>query len=156
VVFGSVNYKTDNGLTLQAGAPYNNDKRDFVESRPVDTRPGFLGFGGPFGAQVTKVKNNDLTWDASAVLEAPDNINLFARVARGYRAPSIQGRLAFGRTNSVADSEKTMSHEAGVKKRVQQCGPVERYRILFQHKGSAIDRRGRRIGLYNVAECGKS
>ncbi len=114
-LFGSVNYKTDGGLTLQAGARSNNDKRNFVTSRPVDTRPGFLGFGGPVAPQNTKVKSNVLTWDVSALFEATDNVNLFARVARGYRAPSIQGRLAFGRTNSVANSEKTMSYEAGIK-----------------------------------------
>ncbi len=114
-VFGSVNYKSDNGLTLQAGARYNNDKRRFVASRPVDTRPGFLGFGGPVAPQRTNVKSDVLTWDVSAVYEASDSVNVFARVARGYRAPSIQGRLAFGRTNSVANSEKTLSYEAGFK-----------------------------------------
>jgi iron complex outermembrane recepter protein len=114
-LFGSVNYKTDNGLTLQAGARYNDDKRDFVASRPVDTRPGFLGFGGPVAPQVSNVKSDVLTWDVSALYALSDDVNVFARVARGYRAPSIQGRLAFGRTNSVARSEKTMSYEAGVK-----------------------------------------
>ncbi len=114
-LFGSVNYKTDSGLTLQAGARYNNDRRNFVASRPVDTRPGFLGFGGPVAPQTSRVKSNVLTWDVSALYEATDDVNLFARIARGYRAPSIQGRLAFGRTNSVANAEKTMSYEAGVK-----------------------------------------
>ncbi|MFC4292722.1 TonB-dependent receptor [Sphingorhabdus arenilitoris] len=114
-LFGSVNYKTENGLTLQAGARYNDDKRDFVASRPVDTRPGFLGFGGPVANQFSKVDSQVLTWDVSALYPVNDDVNLFARVARGYRAPSIQGRLAFGRSNSVAREEKTMSYEAGVK-----------------------------------------
>jgi iron complex outermembrane recepter protein len=124
-LFGSVNYKTD-GLILQAGARYNNDKRSFVASRPVDTRPGFLGFGGPVTPQNTKVKSNVLTWDVSALFQASDNVNLFARVARGYRAPSIQGRLAFGRTNSVANSEKTMSYEAGIK---SELGNIARFNL---------------------------
>ncbi|NJM51380.1 MAG: TonB-dependent receptor [Sphingomonadales bacterium] len=114
-LFGSVNYKAENGLTLQAGARYNNDKRDFVASRPVDTRPGFLGFGGPVADQFSNVKSDVLTWDVSALYPVNDDVNLFARVARGYRAPSIQGRLAFGRSNSVARAEKTMSYETGVK-----------------------------------------
>jgi iron complex outermembrane recepter protein len=125
-IFGSLSYKTDNGLTLQAGARYNNDKRNFVASRPVDTRPGFLGFGGPVAPQISNVKDNVLTWDASALLEASDSVNLFARIARGYRAPSVQGRLAFGRTNSVADSEKTMSYEAGIK---TQLGSRARFNL---------------------------
>jgi iron complex outermembrane recepter protein len=113
-LFGSVNYKMD-ALTVQVGARYNDDKRSFVAARPVDTRPGFLGFGGPVAPQLSAVKANPLTWDASVLYELSDDTNIFARVARGYRAPSIQGRLAFGRTNSVAASEKTMSYEAGVK-----------------------------------------
>jgi iron complex outermembrane recepter protein len=124
-LFGSVNYKTD-GLTLQAGARYNNDKRNFVASRPLDTRPGFLGFGGPVADQTSRVKSNVLTWDVSALFEASDDVNLFARVARGYRAPSIQGRLAFGRTNSVANSEKTMSYEAGIK---SELGNIARFNL---------------------------
>src|SRR3546814_8781507 len=37
-LFGSVNYAFDNGLKFQAGARYNHDTRDFVASRPVETR----------------------------------------------------------------------------------------------------------------------
>jgi len=115
VIFGSVNYKFDFGLTLQAGARYNNDDRDFVAARPFDVRPDFLGFGGPVAPINTNVGADLLTWDLSAVYEASDAVNLFARIARGYRAPSIQGRLGFGRTVSTADSERTMSYEAGIK-----------------------------------------
>jgi iron complex outermembrane recepter protein len=125
-LFGSVNYKTDSGLTLQAGARLNNDKRDFVASRPVDTRPGFLGFGGPVAPQTDKVRSDLITWDLSALYPLSDDVNVFARVARGYRAPSIQGRLAFGRTNSVAGSEKTMSYEAGIK---SELGGIARFNL---------------------------
>ncbi|MBP7952026.1 MAG: TonB-dependent receptor [Sphingorhabdus sp.] len=125
-LFGSVNFKAENGLTLQAGARYNNDKRDFVAARPLDTRPGFLGFGGPVANQVSSVDSDVLTWDVSALYPVNDNVNLFARVARGYRAPSIQGRLAFGRTNSVARSEKTLSYEAGIK---SELGGIARFNL---------------------------
>ncbi len=114
-IFASVNYKFDNGLKLQAGARYNDDKRDFTAARPVDNRPGFLGFGGPVAPISTSVEDDVITWDVSVGYPVSDDINLFARVARGYRAPSIQGRLAFGRDISVANSEKTMSYEAGFK-----------------------------------------
>ncbi len=114
-VFGSVNYNFDGGLKLQAGLRYNHDTRDMVASRPTDTRPGFLGFGGPVGPQSASVKGNIVTWDAAATYAASEDVNLFARIARGYRAPSIQGRLLFGRTLSTADKETTMSYEAGVK-----------------------------------------
>ena len=40
---------------------------------------------------------------------------MYARVAQGFRAPSIQGRLLFGNVVSVADSEEILSFEAGIK-----------------------------------------
>jgi iron complex outermembrane recepter protein len=113
--FASLNYKFENGLTLQGGLRYNNDDREFSAARPIDTRPGFLGFGGPVPTRTANVDASLFTWDVSATYEASDAVNIYARVARGYRAPSIQGRLAFGRDLSVADEEKTMSYEAGVK-----------------------------------------
>jgi iron complex outermembrane receptor protein len=114
-IFGSANYAFDNGLTLQGGLRWNYDSRDFTAARPVDVRPGFLGFGGPVAPLSRSIDAQLLTWDASALYQATDEINVFARVARGYRAPSIQGRLAFGRTLSVANSERTMSYELGLK-----------------------------------------
>ena len=114
-IFGSVNYKFEQGLTLQAGARWNHDKRRMQASRPFDIRPLFLGFGGPVSEQDARVKASVLTWDASALQEISPDVNVYARVARGYRAPSIQGRLLFGRELSTAKAEKTMSYEAGIK-----------------------------------------
>ncbi|SNS83406.1 TonB-dependent receptor [Sphingopyxis indica] len=115
-IFGSLNYAFDNGLTLQAGARYNHDTRDFVASRPVETRPDFVvNPNTPVPPQAAKVKGELVTWDASATWEASNDVTLYARVARGYRAPSVQGRLTFARTISTADQEETMSYEAGIK-----------------------------------------
>ena len=57
---------------------------------------------------------DDVSWDGSAVYAFNDNVNFYARVAKGFRAPSIQGRVAFG-TVTKADSEEVISYEAGVK-----------------------------------------
>ena len=114
-LFGSVSYEFENGVTLQGGMRYNDDQRKMVAARPVDTRPGFLGFGGPVPIVTTKVGDNVLTWDLAASYPLNEDVNLFARAAKGYRAPAIQARLAFGRAPSVADSETTMSYEAGIK-----------------------------------------
>jgi len=115
-IFGSLNYAFDNGLTLQAGARYNHDTRDFVASRPVETRPDFVvSPNTPVPPQAANVKGELVTWDASATYEASNDVTLYARVARGYRAPSVQGRLTFARTISTADQEETMSYEAGIK-----------------------------------------
>ena len=112
-IFGSLNYKFDNGLTLQAGARWNHDKRRMTAARPLDDRPFFPGF--EVAPVSDSVKDSVLTWDASAIYELNPDVNVYARVAKGYRAPSIQGRLLFGSDLSIADSETTMSYEAGVK-----------------------------------------
>ncbi len=113
-IFGSVNYKFDNGLTLQAGARWNHDKKTLVADRLFDIRPVFIG-QGPVSETTTKVKDSVLTWDASALYEINPDINIYARVAKGYRAPAIQGRILFTTEVTTADSENTMSYEAGLK-----------------------------------------
>ncbi|WP_037503750.1 TonB-dependent receptor [Sphingomonas jaspsi] len=113
-IFGSVNYKTDNGLTVQAGARWNHDKKKLTAERLYDVRPIFVG-GGPVPETTTRVKDSVLTWDVSAIQELNPDVNVYARVAKGYRAPAIQGRILFDRDVSTADSENTMSYEAGIK-----------------------------------------
>ena len=44
----------------------------------------------------------------------------YLRAARGFRAPSIQGRLLFGDTVTVADTETILSFEGGTKLRLWQ------------------------------------
>ncbi|HEV2044137.1 MAG TPA: TonB-dependent receptor, partial [Sphingomicrobium sp.] len=113
-IFGSVNYKFDMGLTLQAGARWNHDKKKLTADRLFDLRPGFIG-GGPVPETTTKVKDKVLTWDLSALQVINPDVNVYARIAKGYRAPAIQGRILFDRDVTTADSESTMSYEAGIK-----------------------------------------
>ena len=113
-IFGSLNYKFDSGLTLQAGARWNHDKKKLVADRLFDIRPVFIGTG-PVPQTTTKVHDSQLTWDVSAFQELNRDVNVYARVAKGYRAPAIQGRILFTRPVTTANSEKTMSYEAGVK-----------------------------------------
>lgn len=113
-IFGSVNYKFDNGLTLQGGARWNHDKKKLTADRLFDLRPGYVG-GGPVPETTTRVKDSVLTWDLSALQELNESVNVYARVAKGYRAPAIQGRILFDRDVTTADSEHTMSYEAGIK-----------------------------------------
>src|SRR4030095_6030029 len=120
-IFGSVNYKFDNGLTLQAGARWNHDKKKLVADRLFDIRPFFIGLG-PVPETTTKVDDSVLTWDVSAIHALNPDSNIYARIAKGYRAPAIQGRILFTREVTSADSEHTMSYEAGIKT------------FLFDHK----------------------
>ena len=113
-IFGSVNYEFDMGLTLQAGARWNNDDKELTAERLFDLRPGFIG-GGPVQPVTLEADDSVITWDVSALYEINPDVNVYARVAKGYRAPSLQGRILFDRDPSSADSEHTMSYEAGIK-----------------------------------------
>ena len=109
-VFGSAEYEVSDALTLRAGVRYTDDEKDFVAERTQS----------PFGAPDTgpipvSTNDDDISWDVSATWGVNDDTNVYARVAKGYRAPSIQGRLLFGDVVSVAGSESILSIEAGVK-----------------------------------------
>ncbi|WP_394729959.1 TonB-dependent receptor [Altererythrobacter sp. GH1-8] len=121
-LFGSLTYELTDQLSVTGGIRYNDDKRDFVVVRSQDTQfPTFLQ--NPLGTVTRSVSDDTITWDASATFEASEDVNLYARVARGYRAPSIQGRILFPPATatpledgvSVADSETITSYEAGLK-----------------------------------------
>ena len=121
-IFGSITYKLTEQFSLTGGLRYNNDKRDYVVDRTRDTQfPDFLQ--NPLGTVTRHVKDDNLTWDVSATYAASDDVNLYARVAKGYRAPSIQGRILFPPASAtplesgvtIGKSETIQSYEAGVK-----------------------------------------
>jgi iron complex outermembrane recepter protein len=121
-IFGSLTYKATEQLSLTGGLRYNNDKRDYVVVRSRDTQfPGFLQ--NPLGTVRRAVKEDNITWDLSATYAVTDDVNLYARVAKGFRAPSIQGRILFPPATAtplesgvtIGKSETIQSYEAGVK-----------------------------------------
>jgi len=107
-VFGSVNYAVNDKLKLRGGLRYTSDKKDFVAQR-IET-------GGKSYLPLHDDSSN-VSWDASGTYIVDKDTNVFARIATGYRAPSMQGRL-FDLTSkpSMADAEKVLSYEIGVKK----------------------------------------
>ncbi len=109
-VFGSVDFEISDSVTLRGGLRYTDDEKDFVAERfqsPIGA--------GPIGPLTASPSDEEITGDVSATWALSDDTNVYGRIARGYRAPSIQGRLLFGDTVSVADSETILSWEAGVK-----------------------------------------
>ncbi len=94
-------------LDVTAGVRYTDDEKDFVGSRP-------LGFLGPIDARVS-VGDDQVNWDVALSYEATEELSLFTRVATGFRAPSIQGRLLFSNDVTTADSESVISVDAGIK-----------------------------------------
>ena len=121
-IFGSATYHVTDQLSLTGGLRYNDDKRTYRVDRLQDTQfPDFLQ--NPLGTVRRKVSDNNLTWDASATYAANEDVNLYARIAKGYRAPSIQGRILFPPATAtplesgvtVGRSETILSYEAGIK-----------------------------------------
>ncbi|WP_312144580.1 TonB-dependent receptor domain-containing protein [Brevundimonas sp.] len=107
-VFGQANYQVTDAFKVTGGVRYTDDSRDYQ---------GRVVIGTPANAQgQVSVGDEQVSWDVSALYEVNDSLNLFARVAKGYRGPSIQGRNLPVLT--TADSETVMSYEAGLKSRL--------------------------------------
>ncbi len=111
--FGSGEWTLGDAFTLRAGIRYTQDEKDFSAERFLS--PIGAGALGPIKVSTDK---DHVSWDVSGTWALNDDANLYLRVAEGYRAPSIQGRLLFGDTVSVADSESIVSYEAGIKTRL--------------------------------------
>ena len=116
--FGSLNYAVTTELKIRGGLRYTDDKKDFDAAR---TQHPFLPNIDPVTANP---QSNNLSWDLGANYTLNKDTSLFARVATGYRAPSIQGRVLFFDASSVppgtspisiANSERVLSFEAGFK-----------------------------------------
>lgn len=109
--FGSVNYAFTDAFKVRGGIRYTKDKKDFDAQRLVS----------PFGAgqtplYTTNPRDNNVSWDIGANYAYDKETNFFGRVATGYRATSIQGRVLFGDGISQAKPEKSTSYEVGIKR----------------------------------------
>jgi iron complex outermembrane receptor protein len=105
-VFGSVTYDLAPDLILRGGVRYTNDKKDFrtVEAQNVVQI-------GPNSVDESKSKAN---WDLSLTYKINPDVSTYARVATGFRAPSIAAASA-SVPITVADAETITSYEAGIK-----------------------------------------
>ncbi|MES2018260.1 MAG: TonB-dependent receptor [Pseudomonadota bacterium] len=126
-LFGSLNYTVSDKLKLRSGLRYTSDKKHFAASR-------FEG-GVTYGPHLIDKTSNNISGDLSGTYELNKNTNLFARLATGYRAPSMQGRL-FGPADmpSIAGAEKATSIEAGIKqdlfdRRARMSASVFKYQV---------------------------
>jgi iron complex outermembrane receptor protein len=134
-IYGSGQFDITESLELRAGLRYTDDAKDFVawrtESPINEFTPGVPEQVGPLYANPG---DTNISWDLALVQHLTDDVNVFGRVATGFRAPSIQGRLLFGDALSVAGSEEVTSLELGVKadlfdRRVRLGATVFQYRV---------------------------
>ena len=116
-LFGQSSYKVNDKLDVTAGVRYTDDEKTFsVGQQNVDGFALVIGFAQIQDYDPIKVTDDNISWELSANYRLTDKTSLFARVADGFRAQSIQGRdVAFEAPPSVADSETIMSYEIGAK-----------------------------------------
>jgi iron complex outermembrane receptor protein len=112
-LFASADYDVSDRLKMTAGVRYTNDDKDFEAER---TQTAFGGANLPLTS--VDVSDSQVSWDISAFYKYNEEVNLYARAAKGFRAPSIQGRVSFGDDITTANSETLHSIEAGIKSTV--------------------------------------
>jgi iron complex outermembrane receptor protein len=124
--FGSLNYTVSDKLKLRGGLRYTSDSKDFSAKRVEAST------AGPF---VIDNDSSNVSWDLSGTYALDKDTNLFGRIATGYRAPSMQGRLnGLADRPSFAGAEKALSVEAGIKqelfdRRARISASVFQYRV---------------------------
>ena len=133
-VFGAATWQATDALELRAGARYTWDEKELnvldywntgfapcigptlgiIPGPILCTKDDLLAAEGPGGTLSASPKDKKFSWDVSATYEINDDVNVYGRVATGYRGSSIQAAGAFNRM-SVAEPETSISYEAGVK-----------------------------------------
>ncbi len=142
-LFGHVSHDVNDVFTLTGGVRWTDDeKRADSRGEPVPSGP-------------VEVSDSEISWDLSGLYTLNDQVNLYGRIARGFRAPTIQARdLAFFGAPSIARSETIQSYEGGFKadlagNRLRLNGAVFYYTIDDQQL-SAIGGGGNFVQLVNA------
>ena len=109
-IFGQLDYDLTDDLVLTAGLRFSDDEKDYVAERSLDP------FGGsPLPPTFRNPSDSQVSGNLSLNYTINNDVSIYGRYARGFRAPSIQGRVLFGDAVTVADSETLDSFEVGVK-----------------------------------------
>jgi iron complex outermembrane recepter protein len=124
-VFGAATYEVSPQLKLRGGLRWTTDKKkltveaydtsDFVPCVVLGKCTlAQLAAQEPDGDLSASPKDNKASWDLSGNYALDKNTNLYARVATGFRASSIQSAGPFN-GKSLAGPENNTSIEAGIK-----------------------------------------
>ncbi|WP_213980645.1 TonB-dependent receptor [Sphingomonas sp. dw_22] len=111
--FGQASYQVLPKLTLTAGARITQDTKTTDLLKTADTAAGAVTYTGRHHVRLSDTKPS---WDVSALYEVSPDVSVYARVAKGFRGPTVQGRSAvFNSDFTTANSETILSWEAGFK-----------------------------------------
>jgi iron complex outermembrane receptor protein len=112
-IFGQFDYDINDDLVVTAGIRFSDDDKDYVAERTTDL------FGvpalGPLLPVSVNPSDSEVSGNVSLNYTINDDVSVYGRFARGFRAPSVQGRVLFGNAVTVADSETINSFEVGIK-----------------------------------------
>ncbi|GAC1694058.1 MAG: TonB-dependent receptor [Steroidobacteraceae bacterium] len=109
-LFGSVADDLSEQVNIRAGIRYTQDRKSLATFSYTATDGSSLA-GNVFSADPSA---GNVSGDLSGIYKVTPEVNAYARVASGFRAPSIQPASPFG-AQSEAKSEKIISYEMGVK-----------------------------------------
>ena len=107
-IFGSLTYDLSSDFVVRGGVRYTHDEKEFRTVEAVNVTQV-----GPKSADESKSKAN---WDLSGTYKLNKDVNVYARVATGFRAPSIAAASTSAPVPiTIADAETITSYEAGIK-----------------------------------------
>ena len=107
-LFGQASYKLTPDLTLTGGVRETEDTKKTTLLKAASATYA--------GRRYVRLSDTTPSWDLSALYQVDPDNSLYARVARGFRGPTIQGRSAvFNADFTTANSETITSYEIGSK-----------------------------------------
>ena len=104
-VFGQGSYDVSDQLTLTAGLRYTDDEKD----------ASHIDYTGTIDPEPIHLTDSHLSWDLAMSYATSEDSQLYARIATGFRAPTIQDRIQDDTEVTTADSETIISYEIGYK-----------------------------------------
>jgi len=108
-VFGQVDYKATDELTLTAGIRYSNDEKEGGDNV-------FAYLSVPNTTHALKEDWSKVTWRLQADWQMDDDTLLYGYVATGYRSGGFNLGAASVDDISVVDPEELLAYEVGYKK----------------------------------------
>jgi iron complex outermembrane receptor protein len=112
-LFGQASYAFTDKLTFTAGV---RETRDIKETTLLKTANTVANVSTFTGATHVRLADTKPSFDVSLLYQANPDLSVYARVARGFRGPTIQGRSAvFNTPFTTANSETNTSYELGLK-----------------------------------------
>ncbi|VUD68759.1 Pesticin receptor [Thalassocella blandensis] len=154
--FGQMSFDVSDQFNITGGIRYTVDEKSLVVGEQnVDGFALVIGEAEIQDYDKVEVDDDKISWELSGNYLLSDATSVFARVAYGFRAPTIQARdVAFESAPSVADSETVTSVELGVKSDVIENvlrlnGSIYHY-VINDMQFSAIGGEGNFTRLLNA------